>query len=98
MASSRLYEHGLRSLALPYLALVFTGVAQITLSSFGTQSGIVVLTVYANDILLSGSDSTGLLEIKEYLKRYFVTKDMRMPKYFLGIEVVHKKHSVLFSQ
>ena len=33
-----------------------------------------------------------------YLKRHFVTKDMRRPKYFLGIEVAHQKYSVLLSQ
>jgi len=27
-----------------------------------------------------------------------VTKDMVSPKYFLGIEVAHQKHSVLLSQ
>jgi len=33
-----------------------------------------------------------------YLKCHFVTKDMRRPKYFLGIEVAYQKHSVLLSQ
>jgi len=70
MISNRVHGHGLRSSALPSLALVFTGVTQITLSSSNTKSGIVVLTVYIDDILLTGSDSAGLLETKEYLKRY----------------------------
>jgi len=48
--------------------------------------------------LLVGSDSAGLLETKKYLKRHFVTKNMRRPKCFLGIEVAHQKHSVLLSQ
>ena len=39
-----------------------------------------------------------IVETKMYLKRHFVTKDMRRPKYFLGIEVAHKKYSVLLSQ
>ena len=33
-----------------------------------------------------------------YLKRHFVTKDMGHLKYFLGIEVAHKKYSVLFQR
>jgi len=33
----------------------------------------------------------GLLEIKEYLRRHFVTKDTGIPKYFLGIEIAHQK-------
>ena len=54
--------------------------------------------VYVDDILLTGSDSGGLLETKEYLKRYFVTKNMRRRIYFLGIEIAHQKHSILLSQ
>jgi len=60
-----------------------------------TKSGIVVLIVYVDYILLTGSDSAGLLETKKYLKRHFVTKDRERPKYFLGTEVAHQKHSVL---
>jgi len=29
---------------------------------------------------------------------HFVIKDMRRPKFFLGIEVAHQKHSVFFFQ
>jgi len=39
-----------------------------------------------------------LAETKEYLKRYFVTKDMGKPKYFLRIEVAYQKHELLLSQ
>ena len=63
-----------------------------------TRSGIVVLTVYIDDILLTGSDSAGIIETKMYLMRHFVTKNMRRPKYFLRIEVTHQKHSVLLSE
>jgi len=56
-----------------------------------TKSGIVVL----HDILLTDSDSAGLLETKTYLKHHFVTKDLGHPKYFLRTEVAHKRHSVL---
>ena len=49
-----------------------------------TKSVIIVPTVYVDDILLISSDSTGLLEIKQYLKRYFVIKGMGRPKYFSG--------------
>ena len=59
---------------------------------------IVVLTVYIDDILLTGSDSTGIVETKMYRKCLFMTKDIERLKYYLGIEVAHKKHSVLLSQ
>jgi len=41
-----------------------------------TKSVSVILAVYVNDILLIGSDDVALAETKEYLKQYFVTKDM----------------------
>jgi len=39
-----------------------------------------------------------LAKTKNYLKRYFVTKDMGKPRYFLGIEVAYQKHGLLLSQ
>jgi len=56
--------------------------------------GIVVLAIYV-DNLLTGSDSGGIVETKMYLKRHFVIKNMGCPKYLLGIEAAHQKHSVL---
>jgi len=53
--------------------------------------------VYVDDILLTRNDSAGLMETKEYLRRHFVIKEMGKPKYFLGIEVAHQKHSVHLS-
>ena len=63
-----------------------------------TKSGLVILAVYVDDILLIGSDSMALTEIKEYFKRYFMTKNMRKPRYFLGIEVAYQKYDLLLSQ
>jgi len=63
-----------------------------------TKYGVVVLTIYVDDILLIDSDSVGSLEVKMYFKHHFVTKYMRHPKYILGIEVTRQKHSVLLSQ
>jgi len=87
----------LRSSILPFSILAFVNVIQITLSSF-IAHGIVVLPVYVDNILLTSSDSDGIVEIKMYLKRHFMTKDMGRPKYFLGTEVAHQKHNVLLSQ
>jgi len=97
--SSRVQGRGLRSSTLSFLLLDFTGAIQITLVFVRRiKSGIVVLAVYVDDILLTGSDSVRLLETNKYPERHFVTKDMGRPKYFLRIEVVHQKHSILLSQ
>ena len=60
-----------------------------------TKSSSVILAVYVDDILLTGSDSVTLAETNEYLKRHFVTKDMGKPRYFLGIEVAYQKYELL---
>jgi len=60
--------------------------------------GSVILAVYVDDILLTGSDFVALTEIKEYLKSHFVTKDMGKPRYFLGIGVAYQKHGLLLSR
>jgi len=40
------------------------------------MSGLVILTVYVDDILLTVSDSAGLVETSEYVRHHFVTNDM----------------------
>jgi len=47
-----------------------------------TKFGLVILTVYVDDILLIESDLAGIVEIKEYLRHHFVTKDMGKPNTF----------------
>ncbi|XP_042056533.1 uncharacterized protein LOC121801150 [Salvia splendens] len=61
-------------------------------------SGIVILIVYVDDILISGSDVRGIEETKKYLQQHFVIKDLGRPKYFLGIEIAHENSGVSLSQ
>ncbi|KAL0301601.1 UNVERIFIED_CONTAM: Retrovirus-related Pol polyprotein from transposon RE1 [Sesamum radiatum] len=63
-----------------------------------TKTGMVILAVYVDDILITGSDIDGIEEAKTYLKKHFVTKDLGRPRYFLGIEIAHSKHGVSLSQ
>lgn len=80
------------------MPLVFAGVTMITLCFFGILSGIVLLAVYVDAILSIESDTWVLIETKNYLKQYFVTKDMGKPKYLSGIEVAYKKYVLLFQR
>ncbi|KAL0318213.1 UNVERIFIED_CONTAM: Retrovirus-related Pol polyprotein from transposon RE1 [Sesamum calycinum] len=63
-----------------------------------TKTGMVILAVYVDDILITGSDIDEIEEAKTYLKKHFVTKDLGRPRYFLGIEIAHSKHGVSLSQ
>lgn len=50
-----------------------------------------------NEIFLTRSD-VGDIEVKEYIRKHFITKDTGRPKYFLGIEVTHSRHEASLSQ
>ena len=58
----------------------------------------MILVVYVDDILLTGSDIAGIQKTKDYLQTHFVTKDMGRPKYFLGIEFTYTRDKMVLSQ
>ena len=55
-----------------------------------THDGLVILAFYVDDILLTGSDDTGIHVTKSYLQQYLSICDLRSPRYFIGIEFVLK--------
>ena len=44
-----------------------------------------------DDIVITGTDSKGILSLKSFLHSQFYTKDLGMLKYFLGVEVMRSK-------
>ena len=58
----------------------------------------MILVVYVNDILLTGSDIAGIAKTKIYLESHFVTKEMGRPRYFLWIEFAYQKNKLMLSQ
>ena len=63
-----------------------------------SSSGIILLVVYVDDIVITGSDSKGISSLKSFLQSQFHTKDLGMLRYFLGIDVMRSKHGILLSQ
>ena len=63
-----------------------------------SSSGIILYVVYVDDIVITGSDSKGISSLKSFLQSQFHTKDLGMLKYFLGIEVMRRKHGIFLSQ
>ena len=53
-----------------------------------SSSGIILLVVYVDDIVITESDSKGISSFKSFLQSQFHTKDLRMLRYFLGIDVM----------
>ena len=62
-----------------------------------SSSGIILLVVYVDDIVITGSDSKDRLSLKSFLHSQFHTKDLRMFKYFLGVEIMRSKLEILLS-
>ena len=62
-----------------------------------SSSGIILLVVYVDDIVIPRSGSKGISSLKSFLQSQFHTKDLRMLRYFLGIEVMRSKHGIFLS-
>ena len=54
--------------------------------------------MYGDDIVITGSDSKGILSLKSFLHNQFHTKNLGMSKYFLGVEVMRSKQRIMLSQ
>ena len=63
-----------------------------------SEVGLILLVVYVDDIVITGSESTGISSLKSFLQTQFQTKDLGVLKYFLGIEVTRCKKSIFLSQ
>ena len=63
-----------------------------------SSSGIILLVMYVDDIVITRSDSTGISSLKSFLHGQFHTKDLGMLRYFLSVEVMRSKHGIFLSQ
>ena len=54
--------------------------------------------MYVDNIIITGSNSKGISSFKSFFQSQFHTKDLRMLRYFLGIEVMRSKHGIFLSQ
>src|SRR3954466_15836933 len=63
-----------------------------------TQSGIVILILYVDDMVITGSDSAAISSLKQHLQNEFEMKDLGFLRYFLGIEVAYSSRGYLLSQ
>ena len=60
--------------------------------------GIVVILVYVDDIVITGSDSALLGQLKTHLSESFHMKDLGSLTYFLGLEVHHSPSGISLNQ
>ncbi|KAH9716509.1 retrovirus-related pol polyprotein from transposon RE1 [Citrus sinensis] len=62
------------------------------------ESKIVIMLIYVDDIIITGSDNQGIEEVIKDLDTSFALKDLRNLNFFLGIQVIRSQNSILLSQ
>lgn len=60
--------------------------------------GFLVVSVYVDDILVTGSGSYEIEGFKAAMKTSFEMNDLRKMSYFLGMEMVQSEHGILIHQ
>ena len=63
-----------------------------------TDAGMILLVVYVDNIVITGSNTSGISSLKAFLTSHFQTKDLGPLKYFIEIEVRRSKKSILLTQ
>ena len=61
-------------------------------------SSFTVVLVYVDDIIITGNDLTVITNLKNFLADRFKLKDLRILKYFLGLEVARSPFGIFLSQ
>jgi hypothetical protein len=61
-------------------------------------SHLIILVLYVDDLILTGSDSKLLNHVKTNLKKKFEMTDLGFLHYFLGLQVLQTKEGIFLSQ
>ena len=59
--------------------------------------GVIILIVYVDDIIITGSNEAEIQQLKGVLSTEFEVKDLGKLKYFLGMEVARSKEGIVVS-
>eukprot|EP00253_Pinus_taeda_P014897 PITA_14897 len=59
---------------------------------------LIILVLYVNDLILTGSDPNLINHVKSSLKKKFETTDLGHLHYFLGLQVLQSKECIFLSQ
>jgi hypothetical protein len=63
-----------------------------------TSHGLVLLLLYVDDMIITGSDVAAISDVKRHLFQEFDMKDLGPLRYFLGIEVASSPQGYLLGQ
>ena len=62
------------------------------------QGQCIIISVYVDDIIITGDDASGIIQVKCDLGQIFDIKDLGPLRYFLGIEVARSSQGISLSQ
>lgn len=69
-----------------------------SLYTYSVKDVFIVLLVYVDDIILTGSHISEISKVKDFLKSKFMIKDLGELKYFLEIEIMKTESWICMSQ
>ncbi|XP_019053482.1 PREDICTED: uncharacterized protein LOC109114769 [Nelumbo nucifera] len=70
----------------------------MTQKGYESNIGKILLVVYVDDIVITGSDRPGIDRLKTYLQDHLQTKDFGKLRYSLGLEVARSKNGINLCQ
>ena len=89
---------GLRSFTLHFFPSVLHNQYDSSLFLHTSTSGIVILLVYVDDIIITGIDCGLITKLQQLLHATFHIKDLGQLTYFLGLEVHYRSHGLFVNQ
>ena len=63
-----------------------------------TELGTIIVLLYVDDMIITGSDTAGISELKTSLSSHFEMKDLGNLHYFLGLEVLSDSSGIYLCQ
>jgi hypothetical protein len=63
-----------------------------------TSTGITLILLYVDDIIIIGDDTAGIRDLQKFLSQHFEMKDLGTLSYFLGLEVTSSSDGYYLSQ
>lgn len=63
-----------------------------------SDQGMILLLLYVDDMIITGDDIKGIIELWQYLNQHFEIKDFGSLSYFLGLEVSSDDDGYYLSQ
>ncbi|GFS37954.1 hypothetical protein Acr_00g0054850 [Actinidia rufa] len=87
---ARLVAKGFTQIPVPLRSYLLLFVASL-------RVGCIIISVYVDDIIITGDDASGIVQVKCGLRKAFDIKDLGPLRYFLGIEVARSRHAIMLS-